>query len=60
MNTMDYEIKYTLRIMESKMQKLRKIAEKNLRSVNKEIEFIINKYIEENKDLLENNNEKNK
>ncbi len=50
---MDYEIKFTLRIMESKMEKLRKIAENNLRSVNKEIEYIINNYIEENKEVIE-------
>ena len=57
---MDYEIKYTLRIMESKMEQLRIIAYNNLRSVNKEIEYIINKYIEENKDLIEKNKETSK
>ena len=55
---MDYEIKFTLRIMESKMEKLRKIAENNLRSVNKEIEYIINNYIEENKEVIEKANKK--
>ena len=57
---MNYEVKFTLRIMEDAMQKLRIIENKNLRSVNKEIEFIINKYIEENKEIIEEENNKNK
>lgn len=38
---------YPLKIDEEILEKLKIIAEKNFRSLNKEIEFIIFKYIEE-------------
>ena len=40
---------YPLRIEEELMTELKKIAEKNSRSVNKEVEFLIKKRIEEYK-----------
>ncbi|MBD9075333.1 Arc family DNA-binding protein [bacterium] len=40
---------YPLRIEEELMTELKKIAEKNSRSVNKEVEFLIKKRIEEDK-----------
>ena len=42
---------YPLRIEEELMTELKKIAEKNSRSVNKEVEFLIKKRIEEYKSL---------
>ena len=42
---------YPLRIDEELMEDIRKIAELNSRSVNKEIEYIIKKRIEEYKKL---------
>lgn len=42
---------YPLRIEEELMAELKKIAEKNSRSVNKEVEFLIKKRIEEYKTL---------
>lgn len=38
---------YLLKIEEKTLNELKDIAEKNFRSLNKEIEFIINKYIED-------------
>ena len=42
---------YPLRIEEELMTELKKIAEKNSQSVNKEVEFLIKKRIEEYKNL---------
>ena len=48
------KLTFTLRIDEELMEELREIAEANSRSVNKEIEYIIKKTIEE----YNSNNEK--
>ena len=42
---------YPLRIDEELMKELKKIAEENSRSVNKEVEYLIKKRIEEHKQL---------
>ena len=42
---------YPLRIEEELVTELKKIAEKNSQSVNKEVEFLIKKRIEEYKNL---------
>ena len=42
---------YPLRIEKELMTELKKIAEKNSQSVNKEVEFLIKKRIEEYKNL---------
>ncbi len=44
---------YPLRIDEELMNELKKIAQYNSRSVNKEIEYIIKKRIEEFKEIQE-------
>ncbi len=53
---------YPLRIDEDLMSDIRKIAELNSRSVNKEIEYIIKKRIEEYKklEILKDEKEKTK
>lgn len=53
---------YPLRIDEELMEGIRKIAELNSRSVNKEIEYIIKKRIEEYKklEILKDEKEKTK
>ena len=53
---------YPLRIDEDLMSEIRKIAELNSRSVNKEIEYIIKKRIEEYKklEILKDEKEKTK
>ncbi len=53
---------YPLRIDEELMEDIRKIAELNSRSVNKEIEYIIKKRIEEYKklEILKDEKEKTK
>lgn len=53
---------YPLRIDEELMESIRKIAELNSRSVNKEIEYIIKKRIEEYKklEILKDEKEKTK
>ena len=43
----DYKDKFTLRIDETVMNKIDVIADKNKRSINGHIEFILEKYIEE-------------
>lgn len=43
---METKKSFPLRINEELMEKLKKISKNNSRSINKEIEFIIKKYIE--------------
>lgn len=41
----NYYTPFSLRISESLMEKIKKIAEQNKRSANKEIEFILEQYV---------------
>lgn len=43
----DYKRKFTLRIGEDTMSKIDIIAEKNKRSINAQIEFVLEKHVEE-------------
>ncbi len=49
---MEYKVSSNIRVNESSWEKLKKIAEINKRSINKEIEYIIDKRIEEYSDKL--------
>lgn len=44
---MTYAKAFSLRLIEEQKQKLEKISIKNSRSLNKQIEFIINTYIDD-------------
>lgn len=44
---MEYKISSNIRVNENSWEKLKQIAQINKRSINKEIEFIIDKRIEE-------------
>ncbi len=50
---MKYELKFTLRIDEETHKKLSIIAEKEQRSLNSQILYIIKKYIEENEKTIQ-------
>lgn len=50
----------TLRVNENSWEKLKQIAQINKRSINKEIEYIIDKRIEEYEDKLQNVDENTK
>lgn len=45
----NYYSAFSLRVSEDIMEAIKEIAIKNKRSINKEIEFALEKYIEENK-----------
>lgn len=49
---MEYKISSNIRVNEESWEKLRTIAILNKRSINKELEYIIEKRIEEYKDKL--------
>lgn len=51
---MEYKISSNIRVNESSWEKLKQIAQINKRSINKEIEYIIDKRIEEFEDKLQN------
>jgi len=57
---MEYKISSNIRVNENSWEKLKQIAQINKRSINKEIEYIIDKRIEEYEGKLKEmeNNEK--